>query len=151
MLRRLGLPLLALACVCFMGYHLRRTHRHLPDLEPVVTPARAPYRHVVAAEGLIEPRSEAISVGSLQPGVVEEVAVEEGQKVRQGDLLFRLDDRELKARLDVRESDLASAESNLARVEGRPRPEEIPPSEAKVRKAEATVTAELDLYRRAKS
>ena len=99
MLRRLGLPLLALACVCFMGYHLQCTHRHLPDLEPVVTPARSigtwspPWSSIQPQRG---------DLGCLlQPGVVEEVAVEEGQKVRQGDLLFRLDDRELKARLDA--------------------------------------------------
>ncbi|MBL9125182.1 MAG: biotin/lipoyl-binding protein [Planctomycetaceae bacterium] len=148
MLRRWGLPILAAGCLSFMGFHLVRTHGELPDLEPVVTPARAPYDQVVAASGLVEPCSESISVGSPLPGVIEEVAVSEGQRVKAGDLLFRLDDRELRAQLAVRQADLAAAESNLARVAGRPRPEEIPPSVAKVRKAQATLTAAIDQYER---
>src|SRR5689334_22522028 len=108
MFRRWSLPALAACCIGFMSYHLVRTHGELPDLEPVVTPARAPYEQVVAAAGLIEPCSESISVGSPLQGVVEEVAVSEGQRVKAGDLLFRLDDRELRAQLAVREADLAA-------------------------------------------
>jgi len=148
MIRRWGLPVFAGACVCFMSYHMLRTHQELPDLEPIVTPARAPYAHVVAASGLVEPLSESISVGSPLPGVVEEVSISEGQRVAAGDLLFRLDDRELQAQLAVRNADLDQARSNLARVESRPRPEEIPPSAAKVRRAEAQLTAETDMYTR---
>lgn len=148
MFRRWSLPVLAACCIGFMSYHLVRTHGELPDLEPVVTPARAPYEQVVAAAGLAEPCSESISVGSPLQGVVEEVAVSEGQRVKAGDLLFRLDDRELRAQLAVREADLAAAKSNLARVEGCPRPEEIPPSMAQVRSAQATLTATLDQYER---
>jgi len=148
MFRRWSLPMLAVGFASFMGYHLVASHRQPPDLEPVVAPARAPYEHVVAASGVVEPASESISVGSPLQGVIEEVAIVEGQRVKQGDLLFRLDDRELRAQLAVRHADLDSAKLNLARVEGRPRPEEIPPSEAKVRKAEATMAAEADLYNR---
>jgi HlyD family secretion protein len=106
MFRRWGLPIIAAGFACFMVYHLQRTHSDLPDLEPIVAPARAPYANVVAASGLIEPESESISVGSPLAGVVEEVAVSEGQRVRAGDLLFRLDDRELRAQLAVRGADL---------------------------------------------
>jgi len=142
------LPILAVVCVGFVTYQVMGTHQELPDLEPLVTPARAPYPHVVAASGLVEPVSESIAVGSPLPGVVEEVAVSEGQRVAAGDLLFRLDDRELRAQLLVREADLAQSRSQLERVESRPRPEEIPPSEAKVRRAEAQLEAEVDLYAR---
>lgn len=148
MFRRWGLPVLAVGFASFMAYHLAVSHETPPDLEPVVAPARAPYEHVVAASGVVEPASESISVGSPLQGVVEEVAVHEGQRVNQGDLLFRLDDRELRAQLAVREADLAASKSSLLRVQARPRPEEVPPSEAKVRKAEATLMAETDLYAR---
>lgn len=148
MFRKLGLPILAVVAFSFMSYHLLRTHKHLPDLAPAVAPARAPYQHIVAASGIVEPRGENISVGSPLPGVVVEVPIEEGQTVRAGDLLFRLDDRELRAQLAVRQAELETARSNLARTESSPRPEEIPPSEARVRRAEAQLTAETDLYRR---
>lgn len=142
------LPILAVACAGFVTYQVVGTHQELPDLEPLVTPARAPYAHVVAASGLVEPLSESISVGSPLPGVVEEVAVSEGQRVAAGDLLFRLDDRELQAQLLVRQADLAQAKAHLESIESRPRPEEIPPSAAKVRRAEAQLEAEVDLYAR---
>lgn len=148
MFRRLGLPLAAVLCVLFMSYHLLRSHQSQPDLAPLVTPARAPYGDFVAGSGLVEARSENISVGSFLPGVVTEVAVHEGQNVQAGELLFRLDDRELRAMLSVREAELRASESDLARVESMPRPEEIPPSEARVRRAQAQLQAEVDLYER---
>ncbi len=148
MFRRWSLPVLALGCAGFMLNHLLMTNRDLPDLEPAVAPARAPYANVVAASGMVEPVSESISVGSPLPGVVAEVPVREGERVAAGDLLFRLDDRELQALLAVRQADLEAALSSQARVEGRPRPEEIPPSLAKVRRAEASLTAEVDQFTR---
>ncbi|MBX9788210.1 MAG: biotin/lipoyl-binding protein [Pirellulales bacterium] len=148
MLRRWTLPVLALGCAGFMLNHLFFTNRDLPNLEPAVAPARAPYANLVAASGMVEPHSESISVGSPLPGVVAEVPVREGQRIAAGDLLFRLDDRELQAQLAVRLADLEAANSNLARVESRPRPEEIPPSLAKVRRAEASLTAEVDAFNR---
>lgn len=46
------------------------------------------------------------------PGFVAEVAVKENQAVAAGDLLVRLDDRELKAKLQQSEADLAAALAN---------------------------------------
>jgi multidrug resistance efflux pump len=66
-----------------------------------------------------------------------EVPVKVGQKVKAGDPLFRLDDRQLKAELEVRKSMLADAKVALARLEAMPRPEELPPAEAAVREAKA--------------
>jgi multidrug resistance efflux pump len=80
--------------------------------------------------------------------VVTEVAVQEGQSVQAGELLFKLDDRELQALLAVRNAERRAAQANLERVENMPRPEEIPPSEARVRKAQEQLQAELDLYQR---
>lgn len=148
MLRRMGLPIVAGAACLFMSYHLLRTQQAQPDLPPVVAPARAPHGSFVAGSGLVEARSENISVGSPLPGVVAEVAVYEGQTVEANQLLFRLDERELRALLAVREAELAAAEASLARVESMPRAEEIPPSEARVRRAQEQLQAEIDLYER---
>ena len=89
----------------------------------------------------MKPRTENIKVGSPVPGVVAEVLVDVGDRVHAGDPLFRLDDRQILAELHVREAQLDSAEATLARIEELPRPEEIPPSEARVRRAEADVVA----------
>ncbi len=62
---------------------------------------------------------------------------QEGRQVKKGEPLFRIDDRELKAQLAVREAELASAEAQLHKLKAAPRPEDIPPAEAAVEEAEA--------------
>ena len=103
---------------------------------------------MIAGAGLIEARTENIKVGSPLPGVVIEVLVDVGDQVRSGEPLFRLDDRQILAELHVRKAQLASAQATLAQIEELPRPEEIPPSEARVRRAEADVVAQRDLLER---
>lgn len=148
MFRKLLLPLIAVGCFSFTSYHLLQSQQTPPANVPISKPASAPYDDVVAGAGLIEASTENIKVGSPLPGVVIEVAVVVGSKVKQGDLLFRLDDRHLAAELKVREAQLAFAESALSRLEHMPRPEEIPPSEAKVRRAEAQMKSEEDVVER---
>jgi len=145
---KLLLPLIAVGCFLFMSYHLVRTNQSPPAHGPLAEPARAPYSDVVAAAGIVEARTENIKVGSPLPGVVAEVLVDVGDEVAEGDPLFRLDDRHIRAELHVREAQLASAQATLERIEQMPRPEEIPPSEAKVRRAESEVVAQRDLLER---
>src|SRR5262249_36454813 len=71
-----------------------------------------------------------------------------GQRVKAGEPLFRVDDRALKAQLRVQEANLAAAEAQYTKLEAMPRPEELPPSEAKVRVAKASVNVQQDLAER---
>jgi multidrug resistance efflux pump len=81
-------------------------------------------------------------------GVVVEVRARVGGLVQRGDLLFRLDDRDLRAQLAVKEAQVAVAQAQLARIQQLPRPEELPPSAAKVAEAEARLMqAEDELAR----
>ena len=69
-------------------------------------------------------RVSAIETVELRPrvsGYVERVAYEEGQQVRKGDLLFRIDPRPYRAALDRAEAELARArsEAKLARAQNR--------------------------------
>jgi multidrug resistance efflux pump len=91
----------------------------------------------VAAVGLVEPSSENIAVSTPVSGLVVVVHVKAGDRVPRGAPLFSLDDRDLKAELALRMTNLEVARSRLARLEHAPRPEEIPQAEAKVREAEA--------------
>ena len=72
-----------------------------------------------------------------------------GSQVQAGDPLFRIDDRQILAELHVREgiSVIASHAGADRRVAS---PEEIPPSEARVRKAEADVVAQRKIARAAR-
>src|SRR5262249_26124263 len=84
----------------------------------------------------VEARSQNIAVGTPVAGVVVEVAAQIGQKVKRGDVLFRIDDRDRRAELVVREAALAASRADVARLESSPRAEDLPPLEARVASAE---------------
>jgi HlyD family secretion protein len=76
-------------------------------------------------------------LGFKIPGRVVERVVDEGGRVKAGQLLARLDDAELACELDLRRAELAGAEAVLAELEAGTRPQEIAAAEAAVRSAEA--------------
>jgi multidrug resistance efflux pump len=142
------LPVLSVGMLTLASYHIARTSRAEPRLPPPSPPARAPYGATIGASGVIEPRTENISLGSPVPGMVEEVFVRVGEKVAKGRPLFRLDDRQWRAELRVREAMLAASEAQLERLVKMPRSEEIPPSQAKIDEAQANVARVGDLVDR---
>ncbi|MBI3468665.1 MAG: HlyD family efflux transporter periplasmic adaptor subunit [Planctomycetes bacterium] len=148
MLRKLILPLMAIGLLSLAVIHMVRAQQSPPKPPPPVEPARPPFAASLAGSGLAEPQTENISIGSHLPGVVQEVLVAVGQKVDRGAPLFRLDDRKLQADLKARQSDLASAEAQLARLNNMPRPEELPSAEARIREARANLGAAQDKFLR---
>jgi HlyD family secretion protein len=149
MLRKLILPLLALVLLGFAVFHVVRAQQEPPKSPPPVDPARNPFRGTIAGSGVVEPRSENIAIGSHLSGVVADVLVAVGDRVKVGTPLFRLDDRQLQAELAVRKANLTSTEANLRKLEAMPRPEEVPSAEAKVREAQANLENMRQLHRRA--
>jgi multidrug resistance efflux pump len=146
--RKYLLPLAALGLLFFAVYHVVRAQQTGPRAEPPVRPSQSPFGDAVAGSGIVEPRTENISVGAYLPGVVTEVLVKVGDPVQKGDVLFRLDDRALRSEWKFRMANLAVAEAQLDRMRNMPRPEEVPPSEAKVREAQANLADQEDLHRR---
>ena len=137
--------------LCFALLHVGRAQQSPPRVEPPVQPPRSTFGSTVAGSGLVEPQTENIAVGSQLPGVVTEVHVKVGQHVEAGTPLFRLDDRHLRAELKVREAALASARAHLAKLEAMPRPEELPPSKARMQEATENLTDQDDQVRRART
>jgi multidrug resistance efflux pump len=147
------LPLLAIGLLGFAILHVVRASQTVADPPPPAEPPRTPFGHTVAGAGLVEADTENISVGSALAGVVLEVYVpveKVGQHVQAGDPLFRVDDRHLKAQLAYQEATLAAARAQLAKLEQQPRPEELPPSAAKVGTARASARLQEDLAERAR-
>lgn len=66
---------------------------------PPMAPPASPYASSVAGIGVVEPKSELISLGVELPGVVREVKVKVGDNVNQGDELFTLDHRDIDAQI----------------------------------------------------
>ncbi len=137
MITKIGLPIIALVMIAFAVKFLAEAGEKMPKLPPPIQPAENPFPDTVAGAGMVEAQTENIAVGAPVPGIVVDVPVKVGQKVQIGDPLFRLDDRQLKAELEVRKTAVADAKAELARLAAMPRPEELPRAEALVREAKA--------------
>jgi multidrug resistance efflux pump len=147
------LPLLAAAMLGLAVYHVLGASQSLPPPSPPVEPARSAFSQTVGGAGIVEAWTENISVGTPLPGVALEVYVpveNVGQTVKKGDPLFLVDNRQLQATLKYNEANLTAARAQLAKLQAQPRPEEVPPSEAKVKVAEANVAVQQDLADRAR-
>jgi multidrug resistance efflux pump len=134
-------------------YHVDRTSQSAPASAPPEIPARSPYHSRIAASGVVEARTENIAIGAALDGLVLDVYVPSdrvGTHVTAGQRLFRVDDRHLRAQLKVAEAQLAQAEARLEKLRLQPRPEELPPSLAKVKVAAANAALSEDQYLRAK-
>jgi HlyD family secretion protein len=143
------LPILAVAGLVFAINRVVEARRPGPTAEPIVEPPTRPTSvKMIAGSGLVEARRENIPIGVNIPGVVNEVFVKKGEKVKVGAPLFRTDDREFNSMLAVREAELASSQAQLHKLIASPRPEDIPPAKAAAQEAEARMAdAEAALAR----
>jgi multidrug resistance efflux pump len=154
MIRKYFLPLLAIAGVIFAIYVVRAGNKPVPASQPVAQPAAGPFRSYLAGAGIVEARSENIAIGTGEGGTVIGVFVKVGDRVTKGQPLFQIRNFTQKAEAEeakgkVKEAQAAEAQANatlmrseaeLQRLQEYPRPEEIPPAEAKVKEMEASYT-----------
>ncbi|MEI7837020.1 MAG: HlyD family efflux transporter periplasmic adaptor subunit, partial [Planctomycetota bacterium] len=139
MIRKYLIPLLAVAGAGFGIYVVLNQSRPLRPVLPVSDPPQAPYASYVAGVGLVETNTENISVGVPLPGIVLEAPVQAGDRVKAGDVLFKIDDWDHQSELVVKQAALQVAQQKLASLVAQPRPEDLPPAEAKVAQAQAAV------------
>jgi hypothetical protein len=76
-------------------------------------PAATDFVKRISGIGIVEPKSENISISPNVPGVVEKVLVTSGQHVKAGDTLFVIDQSLLKAQIKTAKIELALAQENL--------------------------------------
>lgn len=110
---------------------------------PPFPPPTADFHSAVGAVGLVEASTENIAISTAVPGLVTAVYARAGEPVRAGQRLFSLDDRDWQAELRVRQEEARVARNQFERLKQLPRPEEIPPAEARVREAEAILADAL--------
>jgi HlyD family secretion protein len=82
------------------------------------TAGKSPERTVLNASGYVTAR-RAATVSSKVTGKVSEVLIEEGMKVKEGQVLARLDQTNVKASLDLAEAQLVSAHKSLDETRAR--------------------------------
>jgi HlyD family secretion protein len=110
---KLLLPLLAIAGFLFASYTVVSGSKPTPVAPAVAEPASAPFKSFIAGAGIVEAKSQNISIGTPLPGIVTSVAVKVGDQVKAGDPLFYLDDRDNRAELAVKQADLGKAVADV--------------------------------------
>lgn len=96
-----------------------------PPGDPPVMPPQKPFVHSVAATGILEALSENVAIGVPLPGLVTEVFVKVNEPVKNGQPLFKLDDRDLlaeqlstQAQQEISRAQITVSEAQLAKLEG---------------------------------
>jgi len=98
MLKRLSilLALIGIGAVSMLVFKLKKPQ---PAPQPLVEPSRAPYADSIGARGMVEAVDENVRIAPLLPGLIAEVYVKVGDRVKKGDPLFRQDTRDAEARV----------------------------------------------------
>ncbi|MBX9602393.1 MAG: efflux RND transporter periplasmic adaptor subunit [Bryobacteraceae bacterium] len=104
---------------------------------------------LIAAAGRTEPSSEEVKIGPEVAGKLRRVMVDEGDRVRQGQVIAVLENEDYAARIALAEAALKERQAVLDRIVNGARAEERRESRALVREAEAVVeNARAEVERR---
>jgi len=143
---RLGGMLLLLTLLASLGMYLIRNQR---DPLPTASVRRGRIHWRIAANGRVEGASEEILLSFKVPGRIRAIFVEEGERVRQGQVLAELENAEQWARLEAERAFLAKAEAQLALLRAGARAEEKEQARAAVEEARAIAAHADAAYQRA--
>src|SRR6516165_10780297 len=114
---RHGIPLLALAMLAFAGWSVAAEYRPRTVTSPPIAAPTSPYDDDIAGSGIVEPASEVIALATERGGVVTRVAVVAGDRVKAGQPLFAIDDRNYRATVAQDEATVASATASLDAID----------------------------------
>jgi HlyD family secretion protein len=120
----LVLPALAAVTLGWALLSIARSNSTQPPQAPASTPPSAAVsgqanRSVIAGLGLVEPAGREVSVATRVAGVVEEVRVSPGDRVKAGEVLFRIDAQIAAATVEQRKRDLIVAEARARQTAAR--------------------------------
>lgn len=104
---------IAIAGVALAAWAVLTAGKNTPMPTPLVEPPRSPYDTTVAATGIIEAVNENVRIGPSTAGLVIKVFVAAGDRVREGDPLLQLDDRDLHAQLVARQAAIPPAQAQV--------------------------------------
>jgi len=109
------LPFFAVGALGFAAYSVATTQPDRQTTQPSNTPPTAPAGNgaMVSGAGIVEPSSELIEVGAQRAGIVTGVAVQAGQLVTRGQLLFTIDARDAQAQLGERQAAVGLAQEQI--------------------------------------
>jgi HlyD family secretion protein len=140
----IGTILIAVSLLVWSGFLIRKNTpqvnladvRFAPPTSPLseklATATLSSSGRYIGGVGIVEPVGEAVIIGSHLPGIVAQVMVRAGDKVRKGDPLFSIDERAAQANAQLAKSNLLAQESKLIELRA-----QIPTQKARVDAARA--------------
>ena len=116
MLKRLSifLALIGIGAATLLVFKLKKP---LPTPVPLVEPSRAPYTDSIGARGMVEAVNENVVVAPILPGLIMDIYVKVGDRVRKGDPLFRQDTRDAEAKVSAQKAQVALLEAQVKEAE----------------------------------
>jgi HlyD family secretion protein len=118
-----------------------------PALPPAFDPAASPFSSAVYAEGIVESAQTSGENSNIYPevaGTVRAILVSEGQQVKAGEPLLRIDDSIQRATAEQQGSQAEAAEALLGELKAQPRKENLEVADAQAVSAEATLKTAQD-------
>jgi HlyD family secretion protein len=113
----LGVPALAAIALAFAIVSVVKLHKKQITSAPPELPPTSTFSSPVAAVGLVEANTENIALSVPVAGWVTDVYANAGDRVKAGQRLFSLDNRDLDAELGVRKAQLAQAIAHVSTAE----------------------------------
>ncbi len=145
---KLLFALAAAGCVAAVAAAVLLNQRPSPQ-PPVFDPAPNPYAQGIYANGIVESDQASGSNVNVYPevaGTITEVPVHEGQRVRRGEVLVRLDDSVQRATAEQLRAQSQAAQAMLEELRAQPRPESLVVAQAQLAAAEASAQSAKDTY-----
>ncbi len=90
----------------------------------------------ITASGKVQP-VQSVNISPKSPGLLADLNVEQGDTVKKGQIIARMDNSEIKMRILQYQANLAQAKAQLAESQAGSRPEEIAQAKARVAQAQA--------------
>lgn len=135
----LGLLAAGLLGTGAVTYSLMQRRSAAPDITTMTELVESQsLRMRITASGTVQP-VQTVNLSPKNPGVLVELLVEQGDRVRQGQLIARMENDAVQAQLQQAQARVARAEARLAQLRAGNRPEEISQAEARVQQAAAQV------------
>ena len=108
-----------------------------PDITKLTVPVAAKDITVrITASGKVQP-IQSVNISPKSSGLLADLNVEQGDKVKKGQIIARMDNSEIKMRIIQYKANLAQAKAQLAESLAGTRPEEIAQGKARVDQAQA--------------
>ncbi len=104
---------LAAAGILFTAWILNAATQKEPMPLPITPPPRSTFETTVAASGIIEAVNENVRIAPPVAGLITKVFVAVGDRVKDGDPLLQIDDRDLQAQLLSREAAIPPVQAQI--------------------------------------